>query len=393
MVSGSPGSVFGRPVNLAIGGQYRHADLSQSFSDLYQSGFGAFTGPSRNTAGSSEVKSIFGELSYSVLDNLNLDFALRHEDYGAFNTTNPKFAVNWRVIPQFSIRASASSAFQAPGLSNSTSSQISSGVTNITDPNNGVTTFRTVITDGNPKLMPQTSKNYNIGFTALPVEHLSLSLDYWHYHYDNQIQTQNAQAVINANPNGPQVVRDQNGVAQTIFVTSFNATSGTQTSGLDFAGQYTTELLGVRLNFHDNLSYLLSYDIDTGTLVYNGVGRRNNSTTSPASAAAAPRWRNIAAVDGAAGPHSFSVDVRYISGVIDDYGIAATAKTAARVSSSTLVDLQYGYRFGEDDRYQITLGMINVFDRAPPGALYTGYVQSLEDPYGRQTYVKLVTHF
>jgi len=37
--------------------------------------------------------------------------------------------------------------------------------------------------------------------------------------------------------------------------------------------------------------------------------------------------------------------------------------------------------------------MINAFDRAPPKAVYTGYLSSLEDPYGRQAYVRLTAKF
>jgi len=37
--------------------------------------------------------------------------------------------------------------------------------------------------------------------------------------------------------------------------------------------------------------------------------------------------------------------------------------------------------------------MINAANRAPPSAKYTGFLSSLADPYGRQSYVRLDARF
>ncbi|WP_354283816.1 hypothetical protein [Sphingomonas sp. PvP056] len=75
---------------------------------------------------------------------------------------------------------------------------------------------------------------------------LTLSLDYWHYKYKNQIQLKNGQAVINADPNGPNVIRDGSGVAQSIVISSYNAPSGTGTSGIDAAASYRFDIGAAR---------------------------------------------------------------------------------------------------------------------------------------------------
>jgi iron complex outermembrane receptor protein len=393
VIDGSFWQLPGGPIAAALGVQVRHEDQSQSYSDLYLNGFGGFNGPSRNTQGSRVVKSVFTEWNFPVLPDVNADFAVRHEDYGPFQTTDPKIAARWKVVPWLSLRGSWSKAFQAPTMANSTAAQISTNVVNITDPLTGTTVFRSVIALGNPALKPQTANVYNFGVTALPLEHSSVSVDYWRYKYDNQIETQNPQAVINTTPNSSQVIRDQNGVAQTIYVSTFNASSGTQTSGIDLDARFEQDWLGNHFTLRNTLSYLLKYDIDTGSLVYDGVGRRNNTTTSPLTAAAAPRYRNVLGLDWARGGQSAGATVRYVSGVEDDYNIAVTATTSARVASWTVLDLQYGYAFGTDDRYRVTLGMINAANRAPPSAKYTGYLSSLADPYGRQSYLRLDAKF
>jgi len=393
VVNGSLAQIAGHSLDVAVGAQYRKEKQSNTYSDLLLSGFGGFLGPNRNTAFSREVKSVFAEANYEVVTGLNVNAAARYEDYGNFSTTAPKIAVNWRILPQLSLRGSASKAFQAPSIANSAAVLISTNVANIIDPRDGSTTFRSVQQYGNPGLQPQKADVFNVGATLLPVQNLSLSVDYWHYKYKNQIQLQNGQAVINAAPNGPNVIRDASGVAQSVIVSSYNAPSGTGTSGIDVAANYRFDIGTAHITLRNNLSYLATYDVDTGTIVYDGVGHRNNYQTSPLTAAAAPRWRNLAGVDVSVGDHFISGTWRYVSSVIDDYQQVVGAPTVARVGAWSVFDVQYGLRFGADKQYELTLGMINAFDKAPAKALYTGYLSTLGDPYGRQAYVRISAKF
>ncbi|MET3827142.1 iron complex outermembrane receptor protein [Sphingomonas sp. PvP055] len=393
VVNGTLATINGHALAVAVGAQYRKEKQSTQYSDLLLSGFGGFLGPNRNTAFEREVKSVFAEANYEVIDGLNVNAAARYEDYGNFNTTAPKLAVNWRIIPQLSLRASASKAFQAPSIANSAAVLISTNVANIIDPRDGTTTFRSIQQYGNPALQPQKADVFNIGATLLPVSRLTLSLDYWHYKYKNQIQLQNGQAVINAAPNGPNVIRDGSGVAQSIVISSYNAPSGTGTSGIDAAASYRFDIGAARITLRDNLSYLATYDVDTGSVVYDGVGHRNNYQTSPLTSAAAPRWRNIAGIDLSLGDHFLSGTWRYVSSVIDDYQQVVGAPTVARVGAWSVFDVQYGLQFGSTKQYELTLGMINAFDKAPAKALYTGYLSTLGDPYGRQAYVRIGAKF
>lgn len=393
VVNGPLFSINGRSLDVAVGAQYRKEKLSNTYSDLLTSGFAGFLGPNRNTAFEREVKSIFAEANYEVIDGLNVNAAGRYEDYGNFDTIAPKIAVNWRIIPQVAVRVSASKAFQAPSIQNSAAVLINTNVVNIIDPNDRSTVFRSVQTFGNPDLQPQKADVLNIGTTLLPIEGLRLSVDYWKYKYKNQIQLQNGQAVINADPNGPNVIRDATGSAQTIIVQSYNAPSGTGTSGIDVAGSYTFDLGSLRLSLRDNLSYLATYDVDTGTVVYDGVGYRNNFQTSPLTAAAAPRWRNLATIDGSVDAFFASGTWRYVSGIRDDYLAVVGTNVTDRIGAWSAFDFQAGFQFGPDRRFDVIVGMINAFDKTPPAAKYTGYLSTLGDPFGRQAYVRLGAKF
>lgn len=411
VVNGTLATINGHDLAVAVGGQYRREKSSSHYSDLLLNGFAGFLGKRLNTDFTRTVKSAFVEANYEVLDGLNVNAAARYEDYGGFNTTTPKAAVNWRVIDQLSLRGSISRAFQAPTIANGSTALISTGVGSVTDPTKTPvdTTFRTIQTFGNPNLKPQTADVFNIGATVLPMSRARLSLDYWHYKYNNQIQLQSAQAVVNASPNGAAVIRDSSGNIQAVQVTSFNAPSGTATSGLDFAASIGFDLGPVAVTLRDNLTYLLKYDIDIGSttpgaksIVYNGVGFRNQFVQSPLSAAAAPRWRSVAGLDLEYGRHTLSGTWRYTSGVVDDQAIAlntsgsgsvipATATT--KIKAFSVFDLQYGLRFGVDDGFDLTVGVINVFNTAPGFARFNGYLPSIADPFGRQVYARVGARF
>lgn len=409
--SGTLATIAGRPLDLAIGGQYRREDSSADYSNLLLSGFGGFLGKRLNTDFRRTVKSGFVEANYELFDGLNLNAAARYEDYGGFNTTAPKLAVNWRIIPEVSIRGSISRAFQAPGIANGSNSLISTGVGNVTDPTKTPpdTTFRTIQTFGNPNLSPQTADIMNLGATFLPVSRSRISLDFWKYQYKNQIQVQGAQAVVNANPNGPAVIRDSSGNIQAVQVTSFNAPSGTATSGIDFAASYSFDIGAVEVTLRDSLTYLLKYDIDIGSttpgaasIVYNGVGYRNQFVQSPLSSAAAPRWRSVAGIDLGFGRHSLSSTWRYTSGVKDDQGASLNTTGTAPVIPTTVTskikafsvfDFQYGLNFGDDEQYELAVGVINAFDTAPGFARFNGYLPSIADPFGRQIYARVQARF
>jgi len=387
--------VPGGTVELAVGAQYRREFYSQMFSDLTESGFGAFSGPSKDLYLNRSVRSLFAEADIPLLKDLDIDVAARYENYGEFHNITPKVEANYKAIPGLlSLRGSYSTAFQAPAIQSTSNTAIASGVGQVTDPLTGITTFRTIITQGNPNLQPQKDTALNFGLTVTPIDHLSLSADYWSYEYQNQILTQNAQAVINSAPNGSQVVRDSNGVAQTILVLQFNAPSGTQTSGVDLSGTYVIEdVLGGTVALSDTLTYLTAYDVDTGSAVYNGIGRRNATTTSPASSSAAPRIRNLLDGSWTYDIHSFNVDWRYSSSLYDDYNLPLTTRPTTKIAAWSVVDWQYRILLGENSHYEVDVGMLDAFNSAPGFAQFTGYLPSVSDALGRQTYIRLGVHF
>lgn len=67
--------------------------------------------------GTYRTTSIFGEAQYAASENVDLSFALRHDDHSTFGGfTTGRLAANWRVTADTTLRASIGTGFRAPSL-------------------------------------------------------------------------------------------------------------------------------------------------------------------------------------------------------------------------------------------------------------------------------------
>ncbi len=67
--------------------------------------------------GTYRIASIFGEAQYSVTEDVDVSFALRHDDHSTFGGfTTGRLAANWRVTSDTTIRAAIGTGFRAPSL-------------------------------------------------------------------------------------------------------------------------------------------------------------------------------------------------------------------------------------------------------------------------------------
>ncbi|MCZ6711163.1 MAG: TonB-dependent receptor, partial [Gammaproteobacteria bacterium] len=115
-----------------------------------------------------DVTSVFGELALPLTEKLDIQLALRYEDYGAQHgdTLDPKIAARWDLSDGLSLRASYSSAFRAPPVSrlgglNTRYQFIGSELS-----------FVPVDIAGNPDLKPEQADTYNVGVIWQPMDSL-----------------------------------------------------------------------------------------------------------------------------------------------------------------------------------------------------------------------------
>jgi len=384
------GELFEMPagaVGIAVGFQYREESLAQNFNKEANQDQFAFLIGNPNFDDERSIYAVFAEASVPVMENLELQVALRFEDYGGTigDTLNPKIAAIYRPTDNLTVRGSFSTSFRAPSIFQTAGT--STTLNQVSDPVTGGTFFAGVRAVGNPGVQPEESQAWNFGLSYEPIENLTIDLDYWRFDFTDVIIQENFQAILDAFPQDTdRVVRAGDPLNGPVIRvnTNFANASSVETDGLDFSVRYVldTDFGTIQPSFEG--TYILNYDlIDPQAGVVDGAGNRNfrNFGTST------PELRFNAGVAWIMGAHSVNGYVRYIDSYTDDQnaGIA--------VDSHTTVDLQYNLDIGETLGYEqgavLTVGAINLFDQAPP-QLFTnaGFDSKVHDPRGRLFYVR-----
>ena len=108
----------GGVAGIAVGVQYRYQDLFQDHDSQSNQDKFAFVIGNPDIGGEQDVVAVFGELALPVSDDIDIQIALRYEDYGGTigDTIDPKLAISWRATDDFSLRASISTSFRAPSI-------------------------------------------------------------------------------------------------------------------------------------------------------------------------------------------------------------------------------------------------------------------------------------
>ena len=384
------------PVGVAIGVQMREERLMQDFDSALSAGQVAFWGRfDPDFDASDDTFSTFGELAVPVFDNdygrLDLSAVVRHEsqDKSGLSSTEPKFSVLYH-LDVLDARASYAESFLVPSLFQRFGSR--SSFAQLFDPLNNPTVqgqFATRI-GGADDAGPQSSESFNVGFTVSPTENFSFSLDYWNFDYTDLLVTQSPEAIVNADPTGPNVIRDPI-TTQILRIDQvfFNAGS-LEANGFDFSANYDIPGTGVG-DFSISLggTSFSTYDFqqDAGSPVIDGVGSDNAN----ANQIIVPELRANLRLNWLSPSQNHEINgfVRYISEV-------DSAFTTDKAESQTPVDVQYTYNGLANGRLRLTGGFINVFDERPNtlfNAVGDFQYLSIQNPLPRQVYFNVAYRF
>lgn len=408
------GKLFDLPagsVGLAAGYQYRASQLEIDYDFNKNSGDTAAGTVFEDFDESRDTHAGFVELNVPLLKGdfgyVEINGAVRHEDSGGgLTTTDPKVGLMYETNGGiFTARASYGTSFVAPSLFRLYSVSSNNPAVNDCAPSvNPVCTGERNLriaaqTRGNPDLDPQSSAAYSFGFTLRPLDDLSLSLDYWHFNFEDLITTETATQLVNMDPTGTitgRVNRDATGRLQSVRLQYFNASEMT-TSGVDLEGAYALDMDDFgRLSFHLGSTYIKEYELvqSPGAAPINAVGRTNDGI---AGAAANSRLRGNFRTTWSTTNHSLTALLRYY------HSLKFTLDPEVEISSWTPVDLTYGYRFNGDllgnalgSQLNVTVGLNNVFDEEIPHVPFPGFqpfVPSLYDARGRMVWMRLTGEF
>ena len=158
--------------------------------------------PTGDVSGSRDVTSFFAELQIPVAEKVDMQLALRNEDFSDFGSaTVGKLALGWDVAPWMYLRASVSTAFRAPNIIQvNEKTVVRSGtrydraafqvnavqsVENVIDSDSRYTIQR--MATGASGLDAEESDNTSIGVVLTPTDNLLVTVDTWTIEKDKTI--------------------------------------------------------------------------------------------------------------------------------------------------------------------------------------------------------------
>ncbi len=224
-VTGELFDLWAGPVQVALGGEYRHEDYAlyrPQYVGLNYEGNALGLDPTNNdfvqaspVANIYDTRGVMAGFAETVIPlatpgnnipglySLSVGASLRYEHYSDFgSTSNPKFTLDYRPLEPVMIRASYNEGFRAPNLAMMNYQRTTT--TSYTDP------YRTGIAGGgsSPRLQtsgalgelgPETSQGMTLGVVVdVPkVDGLRFSVDYFKIKMDDVIATPNANQLRN----------------------------------------------------------------------------------------------------------------------------------------------------------------------------------------------------
>lgn len=434
------GDVFELPsgtLKAAVGSQFRHLRafefedfLQTARDDLYQN-IAAPIDISRDR--DSGVRAFFAELEIPIVTNLGVKVAARHEDFYTlgFKTTKPKVSILYEPFDFLAMRASYGESFLAPTArqlrpaERESCVEVSDGTI---DPMTGAALDGVEsCTSGNPNVGAQESTIYNIGVSLLPIDGLSIDIDYQQIEYKDKIGTlitnevarldynnflassnmtpdmydpsnpqhlQQALAWVAANPN-PLVFRNDEGLIETVIRAPVNL-STQWVEGFDFRVRYSFSLQNLgrfSAALSGNYYTRWEYQQDVRAPVTDARGNQNANTGFAPPLA---KYKGNLNLSWFRDNHSASVTTRYTDGMtFDQSPITPGFEAPEYIRAITKVDARYSYRFNlYNADANITGGIQNLFDRkAQRLPQFGGLETRIDDPYGRQFYVSMDFEF
>ena len=395
------------PLAMAIGVEGRKEKFSTEVAPELQIGdttqYGGSNLPVSKTR---DVRSAFAEVSIPIVGTLTADAAVRYDHYeGTGSKTVPKISLRWQPLDQLLLRGSYGKGFRAPSLTDLFQPQITGvsaaglndparcGAGTPNDSRDCLTQFN-ILLGGNPDLSPEESTNYTLGVVVEPMTGLSVGLDAFKVKLKNTIIFGiDPEAILGDPQFASFIVRDveSDGLPGHILqIQQTNLNFGeTRVTGIDLdlryrlpetaLGRFTVGMTGTYFDTFkvQNLDGSFQSVVGAVSPIVNGAG------------GAIPRWHHYLSLGWDYDDVNVTLAQNYQASYHDiDSNVGGTPRD---VGSYITHDLQASY--GGIDKFKISLGIKNVFDRDPPytnvgGSNYfqSGYDPGYADPRGRFFY-------
>jgi iron complex outermembrane receptor protein len=403
VVSGPLEIASGSTINVAYGAQFRNEGFQTLRNDIStqqidpQTGILQdvdliFLGGGTEPSASRDSFAAFAEANIPLTDSFEMSIAARYEALESDNSLDPKLALRWQLTDELVVRGSTSTAFREASLVQ----QFNRGTSlqGLVDPlGGGGALFIRVLTEGDTDLKPETSTNTNLGVVWTPSDNFNMRVDWWQFDYEDVITIENAQGKLSADPNGPDIRRNDSGQLQGVSTNFINAAT-VETDGVDVSADWDISA-GDKGDFGLQLAYsqFLSYEIpdgNGGTQDVVGSFNHDNFVRSLPE----KKW-NLTA-DWERGNHSAAMVVYYVDSYKTGRAVPASAQALGfndGINSWTTIDLSYNYNFNLGDTQAVfTLGGKNLQDKEAPrvyDAANFSYDPKHHDPRGRMFFARV----
>ncbi|MDN2716914.1 MULTISPECIES: TonB-dependent receptor [unclassified Janthinobacterium] len=382
-----PGGMMG----LAVGAEYRKEETnSQStpytdINDIVGLGYSA-------SQGSRNVKALYAEVAAPVMKELELQFALRSDDYSDYGrSTTPKVGFKFTPASAVAFRGTYAEGFRAPSAAENGNSAVAAFTNIASDPVRCAVTHLTIdcssqqvgaITIGNKNIKPETSKSYSLGMVLEPIKNISLSIDWWKIVRDGEINGSDPGAVV-ANPAGypdAVIVRGEPtsnfpGLAGPILMVKapyLNA-GKTKTSGidLDLRGKYNAGEYG-RFNSGVTVTYMKEFtrtNADGTVLEFAGT----HGDTNLSGNGGTPKTKVRLTLGWDQGPVNITANMNYVSSISNKNDVKGDCLDIdandvpyknCRIASFTTTDLFA--KWNVTKQWELTASISNLFDKMAP---------------------------
>ncbi len=428
----------GGPIGAAVGYQFRDDKYLNIPSEEELAGVTWIGSENRERAssGSRNIDAFFAEFALPVLDNLELELAVRHEEFSTGQSaTVPEFGVTFAPLDWLTLRATTGEAFIAPTLEQLLN-PVTCGLGTVSDPFSTFEAWTTTCGGGNPNLDNETSDSKQFGFD-ITLDDFDFSVTWVQIDFRNRIVDKNAQDLLDeefevfrqatgfsgdgkptleeltewvADPrSNSQIIRDRNDVGTILQICcrgSINA-EFVKVTAMDFDANYTFGFdnigdfrLGLQATYVQE--FLVQSDPESDPRdVAGGYNWRTGAAPE------LPHWKANLRMSWTNGNHSVVSTVHYIDDLPYDgpsyshmdffsgfYRPGNIFETG--IYAWTDMDLAYTYRGLEmfDGEMAMTIGSRNVFDREPQRSPeFMGVVGGLQDVMGRILYARVVYDF
>lgn len=389
----------------AAGYQYRKEQLEQSPSAaLFSGDIAGLGGAEKPIDADRTVNALFAELNIPVIKDLDVNLAIRWDDYSDFgSTTNWKGNFRWVPTQQLLVRGSYGTGFRAPTLSDLYDPQVLQTSTQFTDPVTGQTDLQVNdLNGGNPDLQPEESTQWSLGLIFQPLPTLSIGIDYFNIEVDDVISQPSTQEIVTQNAAGDPsyaglVIRDP--VTNEIISTKtiLANTGKMKVDGFDLDARYRETLGPGVLSVNLQGTYYMTFDqTSPGGFTSQKVATIIGSDCSPVISSTRdldgygviPRYKQYVTVNWTQGDWSTTVGNQFTTGYWSGCDLN---DNPVRVPSMTFWDLIVAYSGFKNA--VISLGARNVFDKQPAtfvpvsNQFQSGYDASQYDPRGRFVFI------